>query len=142
MNPLLCLNKCTSFNKLAISLQLQSIRQCCLVFALWGASECGVGISLKKPFDVGMLKLKHAPVNELLRGTLAHHLPNWHKILVPKKSCPERISIYRLISLAHSFSKILANRLGPELDSLISTSQYAFIKNIAFMTILYMSKRS
>jgi hypothetical protein len=42
---------------------------------------------------------------------------------VPKKGYPERITDFRPISLAHSFSKIiskiLANRLGPELDTQI-----------------------
>jgi hypothetical protein len=53
-------------------------------------------------------------------------------VLVPKKSCPERITDFGPINLAHSFSKIMskisANRLGPELDTLISSSQSAFIK--------------
>jgi retron-type reverse transcriptase len=48
------------------------------------------------------------------------------------KNYPQKITDFRPISLAHSFSriisKILANRLGPELENLISTSQMAFIK--------------
>lgn len=53
-------------------------------------------------------------------------------VLIPKKSNPTRLTDYRPISLTHSFSKIisklLANRLAPELDHLISVNQTAFIK--------------
>jgi retron-type reverse transcriptase len=54
-------------------------------------------------------------------------------VLIPKKNNPTRITDYRPISLTHSFakviSKLLANRLGPELDHLISINQTAFIKD-------------
>jgi hypothetical protein len=53
-------------------------------------------------------------------------------VLIPKKDNPMKISEYMPISLTHSFvkiiSKLLANRLGPELDHLISVNQTAFIK--------------
>lgn len=53
-------------------------------------------------------------------------------VLIPKKGNPCKISDYRPISLVHSFakiiSKILANWLAPELSSLISLNQSAFIK--------------
>lgn len=53
-------------------------------------------------------------------------------VLLPKKDNPEKISDYRPISLTHCFakftSKLLANRLAPELDNLISVNQTAFIK--------------
>lgn len=56
-------------------------------------------------------------------------------VLIPKKDCPKTVSDYRPISLTHSFaklmSKLLANRLGPELDQLITINQTAFIKNIS-----------
>jgi hypothetical protein len=61
-----------------------------------------------------------------------HLLNEAYIVLVPKKSCPERVTDFRPISLAHSFSKILskilASRLGSELDSLISSNQTTFIK--------------
>jgi hypothetical protein len=47
-------------------------------------------------------------------------------VLIPKKSNPISISDYRPISLTHNFSKIisklLANRLAPELDQLVSVN--------------------
>jgi hypothetical protein len=52
-------------------------------------------------------------------------------VLVPKKSCPLTAADFRPISLTHSFAKIitkvLANRLGPELEHIISRNQTAFI---------------
>jgi hypothetical protein len=62
-----------------------------------------------------------------------HLLNQAYIVLIPKKKCPpKKISDFRAISLIHSFakivSKILANRLGPELGSLISTNQAAFIQ--------------
>ena len=53
-------------------------------------------------------------------------------ILLPKKPDARRVTDYKPISLIHSiaklFSKILANRLAPLLDSLVSKCQSAFIK--------------
>jgi hypothetical protein len=53
-------------------------------------------------------------------------------VLIPKKPNAEKISDFRPISLIHSFAKIIskmmANRLAPELGKLISCSQNAFIK--------------
>jgi hypothetical protein len=55
-------------------------------------------------------------------------------VLIPKKSDPQKIIDYRPISLIHSFakliSKVLANRLGPELEHLISINQTTFIKKV------------
>jgi hypothetical protein len=71
-----------------------------------------------------------------------HFLNQDFVVLIPKKYNPLKISEYRPISLSHSFvktiSKILANRLGPELDHLISFNQTAFIKKSVFMIILSM----
>ena len=53
-------------------------------------------------------------------------------ILLPKKAESLRIADFRPISLIHSiakiFSKLLANRLAPHLNSLVSNCQSAFIK--------------
>jgi hypothetical protein len=61
-----------------------------------------------------------------------HYLNQAYVVLIPKKPFPETITDYRPISLIHIFtkiiSKILANRLSPELHHLISTNQMAFIK--------------
>jgi hypothetical protein len=53
-------------------------------------------------------------------------------ILIPKKTNAIKVSDYRPISLIHSiakiFSKLLANRLAPFLDDIVSSCQSAFIK--------------
>jgi hypothetical protein len=53
-------------------------------------------------------------------------------VLIPKKSDACRVSDYRPISLTHNIaklaSKLLANRLSPHLDHIISINQSAFIK--------------
>jgi hypothetical protein len=53
-------------------------------------------------------------------------------ILLPKKSEASRVTDFRPISLIHSiakiFSKLLANRLAPHLNSMVSNCQSAFIK--------------
>lgn len=52
--------------------------------------------------------------------------------LLPKGPAPARPSDYRPISLIHSFAKLtaklLANRLAPELASLVDVNQSAFVK--------------
>jgi hypothetical protein len=54
-------------------------------------------------------------------------------VLIPNKSCPDKVSDYRPISLTHSFAKLisifLANRLGLELGNLVVANQTTFIKN-------------
>jgi hypothetical protein len=61
-----------------------------------------------------------------------HYLNEAYVVLVPKKANPERVYYFRPISLSHSFtkiiSKLLANRLDPELHHLLSSNQMAFIK--------------
>jgi hypothetical protein len=61
-----------------------------------------------------------------------HLLNQAYVVLIPKKSCPQRVSDFRLVSLTHSFAKlvykILANRLGLELGNLVAVNQTAFIK--------------
>jgi hypothetical protein len=53
-------------------------------------------------------------------------------VLVPKKPYPLTAANFRPISLTHSFTKIitkvLANKLGPELEHIISRNQTTFIK--------------
>lgn len=53
-------------------------------------------------------------------------------ILIPKKTDASCISDYRPISVIHSltkiFSELLANKLAPILDEIISRRQNAFIK--------------
>jgi hypothetical protein len=61
-----------------------------------------------------------------------HFLNQAFVVFILKNSNPQRITDYRPISLTHNFtkilSKLLANRLGPELEQLISVNQTVFIK--------------
>lgn len=60
------------------------------------------------------------------------HLNSAHILLIPKKADAKRVEDYSPISLSHCFgklvSKLLAGRLAPELDGLVSRAQSAFIK--------------
>jgi hypothetical protein len=66
---------------------------------------------------------------------LNHHGPQFLNqalvILIVKKPNADRISDFRPISLIHSFakliSKMMANRLAPELGKLVSCTRNAFI---------------
>ena len=53
-------------------------------------------------------------------------------VLIPKKDGADSVSDFRPISLIHSFAKIIAKvlamRLAPHMNSLVSKSQSAFIK--------------
>jgi hypothetical protein len=64
-----------------------------------------------------------------------HLLNNAFVVLIPKKPNPQKVSDFGPISLIHSFaktiSKLLANRLSPELEHLISANQTTFIKKMA-----------
>ena len=55
-----------------------------------------------------------------------------HMILIPKKMDALSLADYRPISLTHSVaklvSKLLANRLAPYLNQIVSRAQSAFIK--------------
>jgi hypothetical protein len=61
-----------------------------------------------------------------------HFLNQALVVLIPKKENPQKITDYRPISLAHRFvtiiSKILADRLSPQLQHIISVNQSAFIQ--------------
>jgi len=52
--------------------------------------------------------------------------------LIPKKADAVEAKDYRPISLVHSFAKLvtkmMANRLAPQLDSLVASNQSAFIR--------------
>jgi hypothetical protein len=67
-------------------------------------------------------------------------------VLLPKSQVAAQVSDYRPISLINSvvkiITKILAIRLAPHMNSLVSTAQNAFIKNDAYMTILFTPKES
>jgi hypothetical protein len=56
-----------------------------------------------------------------------HFLNQAFMVLLPKKHDPISIADFRSISFAKIISKLMANRLGPELRKLISINQIAFI---------------
>jgi hypothetical protein len=60
-----------------------------------------------------------------------HFLNQALVVLIPKKENPQGITYFMPISLTHNFakiiSKLLASRLGPKLEHLISVNQSAFI---------------
>jgi hypothetical protein len=79
--------------------------------------------------------------HNLIRAIHQFYLLNQHGLLflnqafvviISKEENPQGITDYRSISLTHSFAKlitkILANRLGPELDNLFSINWATFIR--------------
>lgn len=60
-----------------------------------------------------------------------HLLNSSYMVLIPKKKEPTLIGDYRLISLVHSFAKlltkVLANRLSPRLGTIVALNQSTFI---------------
>ncbi|WVZ94291.1 LOW QUALITY PROTEIN: hypothetical protein U9M48_040197, partial [Paspalum notatum var. saurae] len=76
--------------------------------------------------------LKAANAFHLLRTSNLSILNSANIVLVPKKEGADSVGDYRPISLIHSFakiiSKVLAMRLAPHVDNLVSPSQSAFIK--------------
>ncbi|WVZ67810.1 LOW QUALITY PROTEIN: hypothetical protein U9M48_016840 [Paspalum notatum var. saurae] len=76
--------------------------------------------------------LKAANAFHLLRTSNLSILNSANIVLVPKKEGADSVGDYRPISLIHSFakiiSKVLAMRLAPHMDNLVSPSQSAFIK--------------
>jgi hypothetical protein len=67
-----------------------------------------------------------------LRGNKWNLLNTAHIVMLPKKENAENASDFRPMSVMHSVAKIvckvLATRLGPELKSMVSNNQSAFIK--------------
>jgi hypothetical protein len=69
--------------------------------------------------------------------------------LIPKRADAEEVGDYRPISLVHSFgkllSKIMANRLRPKMEMLVSANQSAFIKgrnlHDNFMLVRHMARK-
>lgn len=71
-----------------------------------------------------------------------HWLNSANIALIPKKDGAEDISDFRPISMIHAvaklIAKILATRLAPHMNAIVSTAQSAFIKKEASMTTLCM----
>jgi mannosylglycoprotein endo-beta-mannosidase len=91
------------------------------------------GIFFKRCWDVvktDLMRVIHQFGN--LHVSNLHWLNSANVVLLPKKDGAEEISDFRPISLVHSIAKIitkvLAIRLGPSMNELISNAQSAFIK--------------
>lgn len=66
-----------------------------------------------------------------INGQMNHRLNKTYIALIPKKVCPNTIKEYRPISLCNFvmkiITKIIANRLRPLLEKIISPNQHAFV---------------
>jgi hypothetical protein len=73
-------------------------------------------------------------LNRVLQGDVSklHLLNSAYVTLLPKKAEALEVKDFRLVSLIHSFAKIvtkiLANRLASRLPEIVSANQSAFIK--------------
>lgn len=88
---------------------------------------------IKKCWDIIKTDLLEAIMGFYNHKTSKMHLFNEASIvLLPKKQIPTAISDYRPISLINSLTKvitkILATRLAPRMNELVSHAQNAFIK--------------
>jgi hypothetical protein len=84
------------------------------------------------------------PTTRNLNHQGSHYLNQALVVLIAKKPNANRVSDFRPISLIHSFakvlSKLLAQRLAPELKHLIAYNQNAFIKKCSIHDKLYRKK--
>jgi hypothetical protein len=92
-----------------------------------------IGLFYKKCWDIIKTDLLEAIMGFYNHKTSKMHLFNEASIvLLPKKQIPMAISDYRPISLINSLTKvitkILATRLAPRMNELVSHAQNAFIK--------------
>jgi hypothetical protein len=80
----------------------------------------------------------------LLNQQGMHLLNQAFVVLIPKKENHQRVIDYRHISLTYSFanivSKLLATRLGPHLDLLISVNQTTFIRRSFHDNFMYVQE--
>jgi hypothetical protein len=104
-----------------------------------------IGIFYKNCWEIIKVNLIKALQDFHNHKTSKLHLANEaHIVLLPKKEGYTEFSEFRPISLINSLAKIitkvLVDRLALMLDKLVSTSQNAFIKKAAFMTIFFTCK--
>jgi len=89
------------------------------------------GLFYQSYWDILKDKLFLAVQDFFMRGIMPPELNKTIITLIPKIPHPERLDYYRPISLCNFsykiISKILANRLKPWLETLISTEQSAFV---------------
>lgn len=95
-----------------------------------------IGAFFKKTWDITKLDLMETVTHfGNLNSERLQDLNTANICLIPKKSETLRVEDFRPISLIHSFSKMLAklmaNRLAPKLNDLVSQNQNAFIRKRA-----------
>jgi len=104
-----------------------------------------IGVFYKKCWEIIKHDLYEAMMGFYNHKTSKMHLFNEANIvLLPKKQDPLNIADYRPISLINSLTKIitklLATRLAPRMNELVSQAQNAFIKKDVYMIIFYMCR--
>jgi hypothetical protein len=119
-----------------------------------------MGMHFEKALGLdGFIGLFYKCCFELIRDDLSsaihdfyhHKCKNLHLVneanitLLPKREAADRIDMFRPISLINSFmkliTKILANRLAPRMNEIVSTAQNAFIqKRSIHDNFLYVQK--
>jgi hypothetical protein len=96
-------------------------------------SDGFIGVFLKQSWNSIKVDLLQA-INFFYQQHDQHFsfLNSAHVVLLPKKADAKAVTDFRPISLTHSmaklFSKMLATRLAPELNQLVSRAQSAVIK--------------
>jgi hypothetical protein len=108
-----------------------------VIFDLQGDKAPGpdgfIGIFFKSSWNIIKGDLVHA-LHYFYNQHPQHpsHLNTAHNMLLPKKEDAYVVTDFRPVSLTHSIakilSKILASRLAPELNGMVSRAQSAFIK--------------
>jgi hypothetical protein len=115
--------------------------------------------SEKAPGPDGFIGLFYKGCFEMIREDLSKAINDFyhHKckslhlvneaniVLLPKRENPDKIDLFRPISLIHSFmkiiTKIMASRLAPRMNEIVSTTQNAFIqKRSIHDNFLYVQK--
>jgi hypothetical protein len=92
-----------------------------------------IGIFYKKCWSIVKDDIVQAIMSFYAHRTAKlNHINEANIVLLPKNQAPSQVSDYRPISLINSvvkiITKILANRLAPHMNSLVSNAQNAFIK--------------
>jgi hypothetical protein len=104
-----------------------------------------IGLFYKKCWAIIKDDLTQAIWSFYTHRTAKLNLINEANIVLPKNQVAATISEYRPISLINSVAKIItkliANRLAPHMNELVSTAQNTFIKKGAYMITSFIHRR-